>query len=136
MRPRSSARAATHTAADASSFIIRASARACSTGRCRESEAGPRARTAAAASNEVLAQASAEQVDGDHRDDHDDDLCRRLGILKAANALVERLADAAGTNDPEGRGRAHVGLQPVERERARQRHDLRYDAEDNLLQAD
>src|SRR5262245_29897197 len=135
MRPRSSAPAATHRAADASSLIIKASARASSTGRCRQSEAAPRARAAEVASNEVLAQASAEQVDGDHRDDHDDDLCRRLGILKAANALVERLADAAGTNDPESRGRAHVGFQPVERERTPQRHDLRYDAEDDLLQA-
>src|SRR5262249_33047623 len=56
-------------------------------------------------------------------------------ILKAANAFVERLADAAGTDYAEGRGRAHIGFQPVERERAPERYDLRYDAEDDLLQS-
>ena len=82
----------------------------------------------------MLADAGAEHVDRDHRDDHDDDLRRGVGILKAADALVERLADPAGADDAERGRRAHIGLEPVERERAPQRHDLRDDAEDDLLQ--
>ena len=68
--------------------------------------------------------------------DDDDDLRGGLGVVEAADALVERLADAAGADDAERGGRAHIGLQPVERERAPQRHHLRDDAEDHLLQAD
>ena len=53
---------------------------------------------------------------------------------KAADAFVERLADAAGADDAERRRRADVGLEPVERERAPQRQDLRHHAEHHLLQ--
>src|SRR5262245_57643217 len=81
---------------------------------------GPSALLASARqSNQVLADAGADQVDGDHGDNHDNDLRRRLGILKAADAFIESLADAASADDTERGGRAHVGFQPVERERDR-----------------
>ena len=44
------------------------------------------------------------------------------------------MADAAGADDAEHGGRAHVGLKAIECVGAPQRHDLRDDAEDDLLQ--
>ena len=90
---------ATRRAADAGSDITPASARASFSGsRLRRSNGRS---TSRGRQTRTLSDARAEQVDGDHGRDDDDDLRRRLGVLEAADAFVEGLADAAGADDAE-----------------------------------
>src|ERR1700730_15482752 len=129
---RCSALKATRGPAAASSDITAPFVKASSISPCRRKNESARAARVLfrQLSNQTLSDAGAEQVDGDNRHDDDDDFCRRLAVVKAANALIKRLTDPAGADDPKrGRG-AHIGLDPVERERAPQRHDLGHDAED------
>lgn len=53
--------------------------------------------------------------------------------MEAANTFVERLTDAAGADNAERGGGAHIGLQPVERERTPQRQHQRDHAECHFL---
>src|SRR3546814_6071355 len=66
--------------------------------------------------------------------DWSSDVCSS-DLLEGAEAFVKGEADAAGADDAEHRGRAHQGLEAIEREAAPQRQHLRDDAVDHLLQA-
>src|SRR5262249_8045836 len=130
---RSRALKATRKAAPADSPITAASVKGSSISRYRRT-IDPAKSACTHASQTSFLRMRAEKI-RDHGDDDDDDLSRRLGILEAADAFVQRLADPAGADDAERRRRADVGCEPVKRQRAPQRQDLGYDAEHHLLHA-